>query len=171
MDIASLIIILFAGYVAVFGVVLWLIFGGFVYGAMYMRLPKKRVQRMLELGNVSKGKVVYDLGAGYGNIGFQAAELGASVIAVEADWFKAWWIRWQIKRKQLTNMVCFKRNLLDIDLSNADTLLCYLSDSLMDKISGKHLKAGSVIISAGHKIKGWKPKVVDKDGITRIYAY
>jgi predicted RNA methylase len=146
------------------------IFGGFFYGAMWMKLPKRRVQKMLELGKVSESKLVFDLGAGFGNIAFQAASRGACVIAVEADWFKAWWINRQIKKQSL-DIHCIRKNLLDVDLSKADVLLCYLSDTLMNKIIDKPLKKGVVVVSACHKIKGYKPKVIDKDGIYPIYVY
>ena len=170
MNPVDLLIIFSVSYIAVFSIILYLVFGGFIYGAMYMKLSKKRVARMLELGNV-KDKLVYDLGAGFGNIAFTANSLGASVVAVEADWFKAWWIKHQIHRKKLRNISCIKDNLLEVDLSRADVLLCYLSDSLMSKIAEKKLKKDVLIVSAGHKIKNQVPKIVDREGLTHIYVY
>jgi predicted RNA methylase len=171
MDTSALFVIFTITYVVVFACLIYIVFGGFIYGAMYMKLPKRRVQRMLEIGKVSEGKLVYDLGAGFGNIAFQAHKTGASVVAVEADWFKAYWIKWQIHRKKLVNISCIQDNLLDVDLRRADVLLCYLSDSLMTKIARKHLKENVVIVSAAHKIRGYKPKAVDREGLTHIYVY
>jgi precorrin-6B methylase 2 len=151
---------------------LYLVFGGFLYGAMWMPLPKRRVRRMLEIAELAPGKVVYDLGAGFGNVAFQAAQNpSVKVIAVEADPFKAWWITRRIKAKKLHNVFCVKSNLLNIDLSKADVLLCYLSDSLMDKIAKKNMKETTLVISACHKIRGLKPKFIDRDGIYPIYLY
>jgi SAM-dependent methyltransferase len=150
---------------------LYVVFGGFLYGAMWMPLPKRRVQKMLELANLTWDKTVYDLGAGYGNIAFKAALSGASVIAVEADPFKAWWIRRQIRIKGLSNVKLIKGNLLNVDLSNADVLVCYLSDGLMDKISEKNIKKNALIISCCHKIKNWSMIKRDKDNVYPIYVY
>jgi hypothetical protein len=169
MDTTNLIFV-FTVYITFFICLIYVVFGGFLYGAMWMKLPKQRVQKMLELGEVS-GKLVYDLGAGFGNVAFQAHKLDARVVAVEADFFKAWWIKRQIKKKQLKNISCIHGNLLEENLSKADVLLCYLSDTLMKKIAGKPLKKTVVVISACHKIKGCIPKFVDKDRIYPIYVY
>jgi predicted RNA methylase len=171
MDITLVTEVLIA-YVALGAGLVYLIFGGFLYGAMWMPLPKKRVKRMLELAELASGKVVYDLGAGFGNAAFQAAQNpDVKVIAVEADPFKAWWITQRIKAKKLHNVFCVKTNLLNMDLSKADVLLCYLSDSLMDKIAKKQMKETTKVISACHKIRGIKPKFIDRDGIYPIYVY
>jgi predicted RNA methylase len=150
---------------------LYAVFGGFIGGAMYMRLPDKHVQRMLKYAKLERGKLVFDLGAGCGNISFAAAESGASVVAVEFDWLKSWWIQRKISQKHLLNVLCVKSNLLNVDLSKADVLLCYLGNSLMDKIAEKQLKKGCVIVSCCHKIRKWKPTVVDAHKVYPIYVY
>lgn len=170
MDIVTLFFVVVL-YIVFAVVLLYVVFGGFIYGAMWMPLPEKRVKRMLELANLTKDKVAYDLGAGFGNVAFKVAILGFSVVAVEADPFKAWWIRHQIEKKKLKNVTLIKANLLDVNLSNADVLLCYLSDGLMDKIVKKPLKKDVAIISACHKIQKWKPTSIDKDSIYPIYIY
>ena len=150
---------------------LYVIFGGFLGGAMWMRLPKRRVQKMLEYAKLDRSKLVFDLGAGYGNIGFEAAKSGASVVAVEFDWFKAWWLQNQISKQHLLNVVGVRGNLLKVDLANADVLLCYLGDALMDKLAEKPLKSGCLVVSCCHKIRKWKPIAVDKDKVYPIYVY
>jgi predicted RNA methylase len=152
------------------GLLLYFVFGGFLWGAMWMHLPNRRVKRILELVDV-RGKAVYDLGSGYGNIAFKVAGTASSVVAVEVDWFKAWWIRWQIKRKGLKNVSCLRENLLNVDLSKADVLLCYLSDGLMKRLSRKQLKQDAVIASVSHRIKGLNPTVIDTDELYPIYVY
>jgi len=149
----------------------YIIFGGYIYGAMWLPLPRRRVKRMLELANLDSSKVVFDLGAGYGNIAFKTAESGAQVVAVEADPFKAWWIQREINKKKLSGVTCIKNNLLNVDLAKADVLLCYLSGSLMNKIAEKKLRKGTVIVSCVHKIKKWNPTRTDKDRLYPIYVY
>lgn len=150
---------------------LYVVFGGFLYGAMWMKLPAKHVERMLKLAQLKQGLKVFDLGAGYGNIAFKAAESGAEVVAVEADPFKAKWLRHQIKQKNLANVTCIQDNLLNVDLSQADVLLCYLGDGLMNKIAAKELKSGCTIVSCCHKICGWTPTLIDKNFTYPIYVY
>jgi len=149
----------------------YLIFGGYNYGAMWMRLPERRVNRMLELANLDSSKLVFDLGAGYGNIAFKTAESGAQVVAVEADPFKAWWIQREISKKKLDGVTCIKNNLLDVNLAKANVLLCYLSGSLMNKIAEKELRKGTIIVSCVHQIKKWKPIIIDEDRLYPIYVY
>jgi len=149
----------------------YLIFGGYIYGAMWMRLPERRVNRMLELANLDSSKLVFDLGAGYGNIAFKTAESGAQVVAVEADPFKAWWIQREISKKKLDGVTCIKNNLLDVNLAEANVLLCYLSGSLMNKIAEKELRKGTIVVSCVHQIKKWKPIIIDEDRLYPIYVY
>jgi SAM-dependent methyltransferase len=164
--IASILFVLFC-----IGLLYFFIFGGYMYGAMWMPLPERRVKRMLGLANLDSGKLVFDLGAGYGNIAFKAAKSGAQVVAVEADPFKAWWIQREINKKKLDRVTCIKTSLLDVNLAKADVLLCYLSGSLMNKMAEKELRKGTIIVSAVHKIKKWNPIKIDKDSIYPIYVY
>ena len=150
---------------------LYVVFGGFLGGAMWMKLPKNRVQKMLQYANLNEDKLVFDLGAGYGNIAFQAAKSQATVVAVEFDWFKAWWIQRQIRKQHLHNVLGIHSNLLEVDLSKADVLLCYLGDSLMDKLAEEPLKKGCLIVSCCHKIRKWTPITTDKDKVYPIYIY
>jgi len=153
------------------GFIYFAIFGGYVYGAMWMPLPDRRVKRMLELANLGSSKLVFDLGAGYGNIAFKTAESGAQVVAVEADPFKAWWIQREISKKKLDSISCIKNNLLDVNLAKADVLLCYLSGNLMNKIAEKELRKGTIIVSCVHQIRKWSPIKIDEDKIYPIYVY
>ena len=126
---------------------------------------------MLELANLDSCKLVFDLGAGYGNIAFKTAESGAKVVAVEADPFKAWWIKREISKKKLDSVMCIKDNLLDVNLAKADVLFCYLSGSLMNKIAEKELRKGTIIVSCVHQIKKWNPIKTDQDKLYPIYVY
>jgi SAM-dependent methyltransferase len=161
--------VLFAAFCI--GLIYFIIFGGYIYGAMWMPLPERRVKRMLMLANLDSGKLVFDLGAGYGNITFKTAKSGAQVVAVEADPVKAWWIQREISKKKLINVTCIKNNLLDVNLAKADVLLCYLSGSLMNKIAEKELRKGTIIVSCVHKIRKWNPIKTDQDHTYPIYVY
>jgi hypothetical protein len=158
-------------YIVFCVVLIYVVFGGFLYGAMYMKLPAKHVQRMLKHAELNKDKLMFDLGAGYGNIAFQAAPSGADIIAVEADPFKAWWIQHKISQKKLTNVLSVKADLRKIDLSKADVILSYTSDGLMNAVAEKNLKCGCVTVSCCHKICGWTPTLIDPNYTYPIYIY
>ena len=190
------IIFLFALYIiaAVFGMAL--VFNGICYGAMYTRIDKKRLQKIMKLGHLKASMTVYDLGAGFGRIMLEAAKSGATVIGYEIDPLKVAWINMQIEGKFHFNRLrtemlingplhnpykydaetnttsIIRGNLLNADLSKADVVYCYLAPNLMQKIGDKamkEMKVGSKIITVEHKITSLKP--FHDDPIDKIYVY
>ena len=147
-----------------------LIFNGLAYGAMYTRIDKKRLKKIMQLGKLSPHKTVYDLGAGFGRIMLEAAKSGATVVGYEIDPFKVFWIncqidgRFHLRRlmsqgfteglwhnpfKYESNAVTtsvVRDNLLHADLSKADIVYCYLAPKLMQLLgekATKEMKSGS----------------------------
>ena len=173
MDIFTTLVIYVLGMLAVMIV----IFNGLFYGAMYTRISRKRLRKLVELGKLKENMVVYDLGAGFGRIMFEAAKSGANVVGYEVDQVKVYWIQQQIKKKLLLsngllNMSVIHDNLLNADLSVADVVYCYLAPGIMEKLGQKavrEMKHGSRLISAEHRINMLKP--VYEDGIDKIYMY
>jgi ribosomal protein L11 methylase PrmA len=168
------------------------IFNGLAYGAMYTRIDKKRLKKIMELGKLNSHKTVYDLGAGFGRIMLEAAKSGATVVGYEIDPVKVWWINFQIEGKFHLNRIItdgllhnpykydsemvttsiIRDNLLNADLSKADVVYCYLAPTLMQKLGDKasqEMKPGSKIITVEHKIPALKP--VYDDPIDKIYVY
>jgi predicted RNA methylase len=173
-----------------------LIFNGIVYGAMYTRIDKKRLRKIIELGKLKSSMIVYDLGAGFGRIMLEAAKSGATVVGYEVDPLKVCWINWQIETRfhlrrlttqgltegmwhnpykydaEAVTTSIVRDNLLHADLSKADVIYCYLFPGLMQKLGEKakhEMKAGSKIITVEHKISALKP--VYDDPIDKIYVY
>lgn len=159
---------------------------GCFFGAMYMKIPKRQLKKIIELGNLSADKTVMDLGAGHGAITFEAAYQGAHVIAVEIDPFKVLLMRLLLKynNKSLLvpsinslylkhlNVDVLRANLLKVNYEPATILYCYLSPPLMRKIGHKavrEMKQGTKIISVEHKINGWTPTYTDPED--KIYEY
>jgi len=186
----------FAIYIlsGVFGAAL--IFNGLVYGAMYTRIDKKRLKKIMELGHLKSSMTVYDLGAGFGRIMLEASKSGATVVGYEIDPFKVFWINLQIEGKfhlhrlltdgltggllhnpykydsKMIRTSIIRENLLHADLSKADVVYCYLAPGLMQKLGDKasqEMKHGSKIITVEHKISSLKPS--HDDPIDKIYVY
>jgi len=148
------------------------IFNGIFYGAMYQRVPKRKLKKIIELGKLTKEMTVYDLGAGFGRIMLAVAESGARTVGYEIDRAKVYWVQQQIKRKMLWNASIVHDNLLNADLSKCDVAYAYLSPPLMQKIgvkAQKEMRAGSRIISVEHKIPDWQPVYADEN--EKIFMY
>jgi len=167
MNVAIVLICLFGTFVAML-----IIFNGVFYGAMYTRIPKRKLKKIIELGNLKEGMTVYDLGAGFGRIMLEAAKSGASVIGFEIDGVKCFWIRRQIKKGLVWNATIINGNLLNADFSKADLIYAYLSPPLMQKIgekAKKELKRGARIISVEHPIRDWQATYTDSTDKIFIY--
>jgi len=153
-------------------VLMIMIFNGIFYGAMYTKVPKRTLKKILALGKLDEGMTVYDLGAGFGRIMLAVAESGARTVGYEIDRAKVYWVQQQIKRKMLWNASIVHDNLLNADLSKCDVAYAYLSPPLMQKIgvkAQKEMRAGSRIISVEHKIPDWQPVYADEN--EKIFMY
>ena len=146
---------------------------GMPFGAGYQPVPMRAVMRMLELSQ-PRGKVVYDLGSGFGRVLFGAAARNpARCVGVEVDPLKCWWTRREARRRELASSVMVVRaNLLNVDLSEADVALAFLSPRLMRKLKRKvlaEMKDGSVVVSYDHRFEGWVPEIEDAELNVRLY--
>ncbi len=146
---------------------------GIPLGAGFQPTPRKAINRIFQLCE-PKGKVVYDLGAGFGRVLFEAASAGAALcVGVEADPIKCWWIRREAKRRGMQGIVSIIRaNLLHIDLSKADIVFVFLSPALMKRLKQKvfnEMKPGSIVASYEHRFKGWEPETTDAK--LNVYIY
>lgn len=140
---------------------------GLIWGAGYSPSPHKTVVRMLDAAGVLEGTKVYDLGSGFGGVVFEAARrYGATCVGVEIDPLKCWWSRWAAKRKQLDGKVEIRRkNLFDVDVSDADVVFLFLYPPVMKKVKEKllkQMKPGKVVVSRSYRLPGWEPEVADE---------
>ena len=146
---------------------------GMPFGAGCQPVPRNAVRRMLELSQ-PEGKAVYDLGSGFGRVLFEAAAKNpARCVGVEIDPLKCWWTRMEANRRGLQGVIQVVRtNLLDVDLSEADAALAFLTPRLKKKLKRKavqEMKPGSVVVSYDHRFEGWAPEVEDAELNLRLY--
>ena len=146
---------------------------GMPFGAGYQPVPRNAVRRMLDFSD-PEGKVVYDLGSGFGRVLFEAsARNPRRCVGVEIDAFKCWWTKREANRRGLQGVVQVVRaDLLDVDLSEADVALAFLTPRLMKKLKRKavrEMKPGSVVVSYGHRFEGWVPEIEDAESSVRLY--
>ena len=146
---------------------------GMPFGAGYQPVPKKAIRRMLDFSD-PEGKAVYDLGSGFGRVLFEAsARNPRRCVGVEIDPFKCWWTKREANRRGLQVMIeVVRANLLDVDLSEADVAIAFLTPRLMKKLKRKvvrEMKPGSVVVSYDHRFEGWAPEIEDAELSVRLY--
>jgi SAM-dependent methyltransferase len=128
---------------------------------IFVPTPEEVVEAMLQVANVTKNDIVYDLGSGDGRIPIIAAQkYGARGIGIEIDprliaqsWGNA-------NDGEVANRVKFiAGDLFEADLSGATVVTMYLSPSIMKRLRPKlrALKPGTRIVSHQFPMPDWPP--------------
>ncbi len=147
-------------------------------GVPYVPTPKKVVDKMVEIAELKKGEVVFDLGCGDGRFLFAAEKVtetgGVGYELAPLPYLVARIGRWLNGAKTELHL----KSLFRADLSRANVLMCYLMPHMLKKLSKKILtecQEGTRIVSHGFKIEGLKPvKVYERNndlGLPTIYYY
>jgi predicted RNA methylase len=144
----------------------------------YVPTPKDIVRQMLQLASLRRGETLFDLGAGDGRIIIEAVRrFGARAVGVEIDPERISRIRERLNAT-MTQAELIEANLFHVDLSSADVIAIYLSDSANAKLAPKlkaELKVGARVVSLDYMLPGWVPErelEVNTSGITRrLYLY
>ncbi|MGA8903999.1 MAG: class I SAM-dependent methyltransferase [Candidatus Bathyarchaeia archaeon] len=144
----------------------------------YVPTPKDLVRKMLRVAGVRRGETVFDLGAGDGRILIEAVRgFGARAVGVEMDPERLARIQERLTATG-TEATVLAGDLMRVDLSSADVVTIYLSESVNAKLAEKlrnELKPGARIISLDYVLPGWASErdlTVGSGGITRkLYLY
>ncbi len=132
--------------------------------------PMKVVDLMLEMGEVKKGDVVYDLGSGDGRIVIRAAKkYGARGVGIEIDPELVKRSRLNAKNEGVDHLVEFReQDALTVDVSPATVVTLYLLlefNRILRPTLWKELKPGSRVVSHNFDMDDWKPiRVETVDG-------
>jgi precorrin-6B methylase 2 len=137
----------------------------------YVPTPQEVVERMLELAQVKKGDVVYDLGSGDGRIVVTAAKkYGVRAIGFEIDPERIKESADNIKKAGVGHLVEIRQqDIRTVDLSPASVLTMYLLPEVNLMIRPniwKQMKPGSRVVSHDFDMGDWKPLKTEniKDG-------
>jgi 16S rRNA A1518/A1519 N6-dimethyltransferase RsmA/KsgA/DIM1 with predicted DNA glycosylase/AP lyase activity len=144
----------------------------------YVPTPKDIVRTMLRLADVRRGETVFDLGAGDGRILIEAArKFGARVVGVELDPQRLARIQERLATTGAEATV-IQRDFMEVDLSSADVIAIYLSDSVNARLAPKlrnELKVGARVVSLDYVLPGWafeRELTVKSGGVTRkVFLY
>lgn len=128
----------------------------------FVPTPVEVIDRMLELAEVKKGDVVYDLGSGDGRIVIRAAQkYGVKAVGIEMDQLLLAKARKDAKAAGVSHLVEFRaEDALKADLSRATVVTLYMLpwfNEAMKPSFKKHLKPGSRIVAHDFGIEGWEP--------------
>jgi len=137
----------------------------------YVPTPQDVVEKMLEMAQVKKGDVVYDLGSGDGRIVVTAAKkYGVKAIGFEIDPERIKESHENIRKAGVGNLVEIRQqDIRTVDLSSASVLTMYLLPEVNLMIRPniwKQMKPGSRVVSHDFDMADWKPVKTEsiKDG-------
>ncbi len=128
----------------------------------YVPTPQAVVDRMLELAQVKKGDVVFDLGSGDGRIVITAArKYGVRAVGFEIDPVRIRESRKNIEEAGVGNLVEIRQqDIRTVDLSPASVLTMYLLPDVNLMIRPnirKQMKPGSRVVSHDFDMGDWRP--------------
>ena len=119
--------------------------------APYVATPEDVVERMLDLAEVKKGDIVYDLGCGDGRIPIAAARRGARGVGIDFDPQRIAESNANARAAGVTERVEFRvQDAMTVDVSPATVVTLYLLSSSNAKLRPmltKQLKPGARVVS------------------------
>ena len=135
--------------------------------APYVGTPQEVVERMLEMAEVRKDDVVYDLGSGDGRIVITAARrYGARGVGFELDEELVRQSRENARRAGVTRLVEFRhQDVMSVDLSPATVVTLYLlqdANLRLRPIILSQLPLGARVVSHKFHMGDWRPDRTEK---------
>jgi ribosomal protein L11 methylase PrmA len=143
---------------------------------IYVPTPEEVVEAMLQVANVTKNDIVYDLGSGDGRIPVTAAKkYGARGVGIDIDPQRIKEANENVARNNVGDKVkIVNADLFTTDISEATVVTLYLLPSLNVKLMPKlmkELKPGTRIVSHAFDMGDWKPeKELDVNG-RKVYFW
>lgn len=142
---------------------------------IFVPTPQEAVEKMLELAQLKKGDVLYDLGCGDGRIVVTAAKkYGVKAVGFDVDPERIKESLANVKTNGVENLVTIKKqDIFTLDLSEANVVTLYLLPSLNAKLIPQlqKMKPGSRVVSYSFDMAGAKPDTTIKHGHTTIYKW
>ncbi len=128
---------------------------------IYVPTPQPVVDKLLEMAEIKKGDVVYDLGCGDGRIVVTAAKkYGVKAIGFDIDPERIKESLANVKSNKVENLVTIKQaDIFTLDLREANVVTLYLLPELNVRLMPQleKLKPGSRIVSHDFDMRGAKP--------------
>ncbi len=133
---------------------------------IFVPTPQDVVDKMLELAQVTKDDLVYDLGCGDGRIVVTAAKrYGCKAVGYDIDPERVKESLQNVQKNNVGHLVTIEqKDIFTLDLSEANIITLYLLPSLNVKLFPQleKLKPGSRIVSHEFRMRGIKPDKIIK---------
>src|SRR5262249_40348129 len=133
---------------------------------VFVPTPMDVVKRMLEVAEVKRSDVLYDLGSGDGRIVLAAAKaFGCRAVGVELDEDLVKSSQAQAKEAGLAKQVSFQHaDLFEVDFADADVVALYLLPEMNKRLIPKldRLRPGARVVAHYFPIPGVRPARVVK---------
>lgn len=129
-------------------------------GSPYVPTKGKEADLILKEANLVKNSLFFDLGCGNGQIVRKAvSQYKVRGVGVDVNPLLLLIASTITKLRHLKNIKYKQENILDTDISKADTVYLFLMPRLIEKLVPKlerELKKEALVISHGFKINGWE---------------
>lgn len=142
----------------------------------FIPTEEEEIDSFFQLAPVSSADIVYDLGSGDGRLLFAAIEKGAGrAIGVELDPKPLEKAMKSVRDRKLEDRVSFiHSDVMDVDLSPATVVLCYLSSEASAALKPKlelELEYGARVVMEWFGVPGWKPVKTLRTNNKEFYLY
>lgn len=142
----------------------------------FVESPQFVVDKMLELANVTRDDVVYDLGSGDGRIPITAAKkYGARAVGIEIKPDLVEKARANAEEAGVSNLVEFRQgDLFEADLSEATVVTLYLLPSVNMKLRPtlfRELEPGDRVVSHDFDMEHWRPDTTWKSEGASVHRW
>jgi SAM-dependent methyltransferase len=146
------------------------------HAAPYVSTPEPVVEGMLQIAQVGRQDVVYDLGSGDGRIVIAAAARhGARGVGIDFDPARVREAREHARAAGVADRVEFRQaDVLAVDIGEATVVTLYLGSDLNMRLRPKllaELRPGTRIVSHVYDMGDWKPMATSYAGGRRIYYW
>jgi 2-polyprenyl-3-methyl-5-hydroxy-6-metoxy-1,4-benzoquinol methylase len=143
--------------------------------APYVSTPMVVVEKMLEMANVTKADILYDLGCGDGRIVIMAAKkYGTRSVGIELDPERIKESYAYAKQAGVEDLVEFRlQDVMKSNISEATVVTLYLlpeSNALLRPILEEQLKEGARVVSHNYHIPDWQSKEIGYTEVTLGYG-
>lgn len=133
---------------------------------IYVPTPQRAVDRMLEMAEIKKGDLLYDLGCGDGRIVVTAAKkYGIKAVGYDIDPQRIKESLENVRTNGVAHLVTIRQaDIFTLDLSDANVITLYLLPQLNVRLMPqlKQLKPGSRILSHDFDMRGAEPNEEEK---------
>jgi SAM-dependent methyltransferase len=131
--------------------------------APFVPTPMVVVDKMLELGEVDKDDILYDLGCGDGRIVITAAKkFGTRGVGIDLDPQRIEESRSSAQEEGVDGLLEFRlQDVMKADIRQATVVTLYLlpeSNALLRPLLEEQLRPGTLVVSHNYSIPGWQDR-------------